>query len=63
MYKMSGQTICINTKQFNADTLIISEHKEIKTKGNIKMKILEIYYLNEKNEPCDLYITLPKVET
>ena len=27
------------------------------------MKISEIYDINVKNEPCDLYLTLPKVET
>ena len=27
------------------------------------MKIPKICYLNEKNEPCDLYLALPKVET
>jgi len=60
---MSHPTICINAKDFNADKLNISEPKEIKTKSNIKMKIAEISYLNDKDELCDLYITLPPVST
>ena len=60
---MSRQSICIPSKTFNADNLVISEVKEIKIKGNIKMKIAEIFYKNEKNEPCDLYLSLPKVDT
>ena len=60
---MSHPTICINAKDFNADQLNISEPKEIKTKSNIKMKIADISYLNDKNELCDLYITLPPVST
>ena len=60
---MSRSTTCININDFNADKLNISELKEIITKGNIKMKIAEISYLNDKNELCDLYISLPSVST
>src|SRR5258708_26835721 len=60
---MSRQSICINSKTFNADKLVISEVKELKIRGNIKMKIAEITYKNEKNEPCDLYLSLPKLDT
>src|SRR5258708_34720426 len=60
---MSRQSICITSKTFNADKLVISEVKEIKIKGNMKMKIAEIFYKNEKNELCDLYMSLPKLDT
>ena len=60
---MSRPTICISPTEFKVDKLIISEHKEIKTKNNFKMKISEIYYINDQNQPCDLYISLPSVET
>ena len=60
---MSRQSICIKPSEFNVDKLVISEAKELKTKGNLKMKIAEISYLNDEEEPCDLYISLPTVET
>src|SRR6266496_6087208 len=60
---MSRSTICIMPSKFKVDKLIISEHKEIKTKGNFKMKISEVSYLNNKNEHCDLFLSLPTVET
>src|SRR6266496_3334682 len=60
---MSRPTICISPTEFKVDKLIISEYKEIKTKNNFKMKISEIYYINDQNQPCDLYISLPSVET
>src|SRR6266568_6903552 len=60
---MSRQSICIKPSEFNVDKLVISEAKELKTKGNLKMKISEIYYINDQNQPCDLYISLPTVET
>src|SRR5467141_3094485 len=55
--------ICINVTEFNVDKLVISEPKQIKTKNNFKMKISEISYQNDKNEPCGLFISLPKIET
>src|SRR5258708_2692361 len=58
---MSKPAICINVTEFNVDKLVISEPKLIKTK-NFKMKIFEISYQNEKNEPCGLFISLPTVE-
>src|SRR6266496_4293363 len=60
---MSRPTICISPTEFKDDKLIISEHKEIKTKNDFKTKISEIYYINDQNEPCDLYISLPTVKT
>src|SRR5271163_534070 len=57
------QTICITPTQFREDKLIISESQEIILKGNIKMKLSEISYLNEHNEACNLYVSLPKVST
>src|SRR5258708_27170573 len=60
---MSRQSICITSNNFNADNLVISEVKELKIRGNIKMKIAEITYKNEKNELCDLYLSLPKIDT
>ena len=60
---MSRQSICITSNNFNADKLVISEVKELKIRGNIKMKIAEIFYKNEKNELCDLYMSLPKLDT
>ena len=60
---MSRPTICISPTEFKVDKLIISEHKEIKTKNNFKMKISELSYLNNKNEHCDLFLSLPTVET
>src|SRR5258708_37231340 len=60
---MFRQSICITSKTFNADNLVISEVKQLKIKGNMKMKIAEITYKNEKNEPCDLYLSLPKLDT
>src|SRR5467141_1415653 len=55
--------ICINVTKFNVNKLVISEPKQIKTKNNFKMKISEISYQNDKNEPCDLYVSLPTVDT
>lgn len=60
---MQRPTICITPKTFNADKLNVSDPKEIKTKANISMKLSNISYSNEENEPCDLYISLPAVET
>src|SRR6266581_916778 len=60
---MSRQAICINVGDFNIDNLVISEAKEIKTKENIKMKVAEIFYFNDQEEPCDFYISLPKMNT
>src|SRR6266496_5294302 len=60
---MSRSTICIKPSEFIADRVIISDPKEIKTKNNFKMKISEIYYINDQNQHCDLYISLPTVET
>jgi len=60
---MYQSSINITAKNFNVDKLIISDSKEIKTKAGYKMKIAGISYLNDNNEPCDLYISLPKVET
>ncbi len=60
---MSRQAICINVRDFNIDNLVISGAKEIKTKENIKMKVAEISYLNDQEEPCDFYISLPKMNT
>jgi len=57
------QTICITPTQFREDKLIISKSQEIILKGNIKMKLSEISYLNDNNEPCNLYLSLPKVST
>jgi len=59
---MSRQSINIKPKTFNADKLVVSEPIEIK-KGNRKMKLSEISYLNDNNESCDLLISLPKVQT
>src|SRR5271163_377730 len=59
---MSRSTICINATDFNADNLVLSDCKEIK-KGNLKLKISDLSYLNEKNELCALYIQLAEVET
>jgi len=56
-------TICITAKQFNADKFKVSETKIFQTKSNMKLKFSEISYLNDKDEPCDLFITLPKVQT
>src|SRR5258708_5981145 len=47
---MSRQSICIPSTNFNADKLVISEVKELKIKGNIKMKIAEILYKNDKKQ-------------
>src|SRR6266581_4176250 len=60
---MSRQAICINVGDFNIDNLVISGAKEIKTKENIKMKVAEIFHLNAQEEPCDFYISLPKMNT
>ena len=60
---MSRQAICINVRDFNIDNLVISGAKEIKTKENIKMKVADIFYLNDQEEPCDFYIPLPKMNT
>jgi len=60
---MSRSTINIIAKNFNFDKLVISDSMEIKTKAGFKMKVAEISYLNDNNKPCDLYISLPKVET
>src|SRR5881628_4098865 len=60
---MSRQAIFINVTEFNGDRLIMSDRKQIKTKANTIMNVAEITYLNDKEEPCDLYIALPKVST
>ena len=60
---MSRPAICINVTEFNVDRVVMSEVKELKTKANIKMKIAEISYLNDEQEACDFYISLPKIET
>src|SRR6266496_6114970 len=60
---MSRQAICINVRDFNIDNLVISGAREIKTKENIKMKVADIFYLNDQEEPCDFYISLPKMNT
>src|SRR6266496_2417162 len=60
---MSRSTICIMPYEFISDRFIISDPKEIKTKNSFKMKISEIYYINDQNQPSDLYISLPTVET
>jgi len=60
---MSKPTICIFATNDNIDKIIISELKNIKTKNKLKLKLSDISYLNDQNELCDLYITLPKVET
>ena len=60
---MSRPTIRITPKTFNADKLVVSDIKEIKTKQGIKMEISEISYLNDNDERCDLYIQLPTVDT
>src|SRR5258708_12961352 len=59
---MSKTAICIDVTEFNVDKLVISEPWEIKTKNNFKMKISEISYQNDKNEPCELFFSLPTVE-
>jgi len=55
---MSRQPICIKPSEFIADNLVISEIKE-----NQQMKLAKISYLNDQKQPCDLYISLPTVET
>src|SRR6266496_1701400 len=60
---MSRSTICIKPSEFISDRFIISDPKEIKIKNSFKMKISEIYYINDQNQPSDLYISLPTVET
>src|SRR6266496_5207469 len=59
---MSRRSICISHTEFKVDKLVISEPEQIKTKNNFKMKISGISYLNDKHEPCDHYISLPKVD-
>src|SRR6266581_8136785 len=60
---MSRSTICIKPSEFISDRFIISDPKEIKIKNSFKMKISEIYYINDQNQPSDLYISLPTVVT
>src|SRR6266496_4131199 len=60
---MSRQSICISPTEFKSDKLVISEPEQIKTKKNFKMKISGISYLNNKDEPCELFLSLPNVET
>src|SRR6266568_2051370 len=60
---MSRQSIFISPTEFKSDKLVISEPEQIKTKKNFKMKISGISYLNNKDEPCDLFLSLPNVET
>src|SRR6266496_4966374 len=60
---MSRSTICIMPSEFISDRFIISDPKVIKIKNSFKMKISEIYYINDQNQPSDLYISLPTVET
>jgi len=60
---MHRQSICINSKNFNVDKLVVAESKEIKTNGSFKLKLADMSYLNDKDEPCDLYISLPTFET
>ena len=60
---MNQLTINITPKSFNADKLVVSDFKEIKTKNCIKMKVSDISYENDNGEACQLFMTLPTVET
>jgi len=60
---MYRPTILITPKSFNADKLVISESKDIKIKGDLSLKLSEISYLNDNGEACQLFISLPTVET
>src|SRR6266496_1613407 len=60
---MSRQPICIKPSEFIADKLVISEPEQIKTRNKKKLQISGISYLNNKDEPSDLYLSLPTVET
>jgi len=65
MYRPS---ILITPKSFNADKLVISVSKDIRIKGDLSLKfteisLSEISYLNDSNEACQLFISLPTVET
>ena len=60
---MNQLTINITPKSFNADKLVVSDFKEIKIKNGIKMKVSDISYENDNGETCQLYITLPTIET
>jgi len=46
---MHRQSICINSKNFNVDKLVVAESKEIETKGSFKLKLADISYLNDKD--------------
>jgi len=65
---MSRPSILITPKTFYADKLVISESKDIKIKGDLSLKLSEISlsqisYLNDNDEACQLFISLPTVET
>src|ERR1043165_4204384 len=61
---MSRPTICIKPQDFNESNLVIYEPKVYQAKdGKIKITTSDILYLNDNNEPCDLFIKLPSVDT
>jgi hypothetical protein len=60
---MSNLSICIKPQQFNESNLIINEPKTYEYKNNNRKIITsDICYLNDKNECCKLYITLPPMQ-
>ena len=61
---MSRPAICIKPQKLNIESLEIREPKVYKPRDiNLSIKTSEILYRNNKGELCDLYITLPQIET
>src|SRR6266536_3299631 len=61
---MSRPAICIKPQELNIESLEIREPKVYKPRDiNLSIKTSEILYRNNKGELCDLYITLPQIET
>src|SRR5277367_6640152 len=54
---MANQMIRIEPKDFN------ESHIYIEKPTNNETKFLRIYYANDKNKDCDLYVKLPESQT
>ena len=54
---MTNQMICIEPKDFDESRIYIEKPIDNET------KFLRIYYANDKNKDCDLYVKLPESQT
>ncbi len=61
---MARPAVCIRPQELNTELLEIKEPKVYKPRdNNLSIKTSEILYRNNKGELCDLYISLPQIET